>query len=187
MPWRKGESGNNKGRPPKNRILAQTLRETGAHDSYGDLSNQQLMARMVWEGLALGTITFVGGRTVELNGKEWLELVKWIHAHVDGAYRPEEKDNDQENEDQAPAYERPEEQRGFEAQLERLRRIHGEGYARHVAETRYLEATTQEETAPQTIDVDHIEIASQDVEVLVTPPESETIPTVFTKAGFALS
>jgi len=146
---------------------------------------------MVWEGLALGTITFVGGRTVELNGKEWLELVKWVHSHVDGAYRPEEADNDKENNkenaDASSSYELPGEQRGFESQLERLRRIHGEGYVRHLMETRQLAASTQEETAQQTIDVDHIEVVPQDVEVYVTPPENETIPTVFTKADFALS
>src|SRR5262249_204251 len=89
MPWRKGESGNKAGRPSKGRILAQALRETAAHDRYGDLSNQQLIARMVWEGLAMGTITFSNDRTLELNVKEWLELVKWVHAHVDGSYRPE--------------------------------------------------------------------------------------------------
>jgi hypothetical protein len=135
MPWRKGESGNKTGRPPKGRALAQVLRQTGEFDSYGDLTNQQLLAQMVWEGLAMGTITFSSGRTLELNVKEWLELVKWVHAHVDGTYRPEEQENDKEDKDEEPEYDLPEERRVFETQMERIRRIHGEEYARHIAET----------------------------------------------------
>jgi hypothetical protein len=96
--FRKGETGNMKGRPKSGRALAQVLRETGEYDSYGELSNKQLVARMIWEGLAWGKISCVGGKTINLNGKEWLDLVKWVHSHIDGGYRAEpspEEDDEQ--------------------------------------------------------------------------------------------
>jgi hypothetical protein len=65
-------------------MLAEILREVANHDSYADITNRQLLARMIWEALACGTITLVGGRTFELTLKEWLDLMKWLHTHVDG-------------------------------------------------------------------------------------------------------
>jgi hypothetical protein len=94
--WVKGVSGNSKGRPTSERALAKVLRATGEHDSYGDISNKALLARMIWEGLAWGKITFAGGKTLELTAREWLDMVKWVHAHVDGVVRPEPPEQAQE-------------------------------------------------------------------------------------------
>jgi uncharacterized protein DUF5681 len=81
--WQKGQSGNPSGRPA--RPLSQALRALGEHDSFGDISNRQLVARLVWQALVCGSIPLVGGRTLELSVKEWLDLVKWLHQHVDGS------------------------------------------------------------------------------------------------------
>jgi hypothetical protein len=81
--WQKGQSGNPTGRPA--RPLSQMLRTLSEHDSFGDITNRQLLARLVWQALICGEIPLVGGRTLELNIKEWLDLVKWLHQHVDGS------------------------------------------------------------------------------------------------------
>ena len=94
--WEKGVSGNKKGRPTSERALAKVLRATGEHDSYGDITNKALLARMIWEGLAFGTITFAGGRKLDLSAKDWLDMVKWVHAHVDGVYQPDPPEPEEE-------------------------------------------------------------------------------------------
>ncbi len=81
--WQKGQSGNPRGSAP--RALATVLREVGEHDSFGDITNKKLLARMIWQALACGSISLVGGRTFDLTLKEWLDLAKWLHQHVDGS------------------------------------------------------------------------------------------------------
>ncbi len=82
--WQKGKSGNPKGRPPGSRSLAATVQEAAEHDSFGELTNGQLLAQHIWEGLACGVIHLAYGKSYELNIREWLELVKWVHTHLDG-------------------------------------------------------------------------------------------------------
>jgi Family of unknown function (DUF5681) len=80
--FQKGQSGNPRGRPA--RTLAQGLREMAEHDSFDDIQNKTLLARMIWQALACGTVNLVGGRILELRMKEWLDLAKWLHQHIDG-------------------------------------------------------------------------------------------------------
>jgi hypothetical protein len=194
--WQQGESGNKKGRPPKLRILAQTLRETAAHDSYGELSNQQLLSQMIWEGLALGTITLVSGKTLELNTREWLELVKWIHAHIDGNYRPEER----EEEKPIPVNfgpRSPEEQRAFEERMEESRLEFAALYKRQVEEARQAaeqnapdreNAPDQETEVAEASELVEIPVVAQeDKEPTTIPVESEPVIVVFGKEDFAIS
>lgn len=192
MPWSKGKSGNQKGRPAKGRVLAQALRDTGAFDSYGDLTNQQLLARMVWEGLALGTITFSSDRTLELNVQEWLELVKWVHAHVDGSYRPEPEEAD---EDERPLTYLE------QLELDRIERhaavVRRAEESRQAEEARQAEALRQAEQQEDTAEqgeavqqpegVESVENAPQEEEAVTAPAEDDPVIVVFGKEDFALS
>jgi hypothetical protein len=90
--FKQGQSGNNKGRPPKERALTAILERAGAKSVEVDgkaISGKQLVARMVWEGVATRSITFPDGDTMKLQPYHWLELVKWMYGHVDGPPKAE--------------------------------------------------------------------------------------------------
>lgn len=89
--WVKGQSGNSSGRPTAERALAKVLRSAGEQQRYSAASNKELLAGMVWEGLIWGKITFPGEKTLDLSMKEWLEMLKWVHSHIDGAYQAEQE------------------------------------------------------------------------------------------------
>lgn len=89
----KGVVYNPNGRPPKNRALTTILETAGAKKvRVGDkaISAKQLMARLLWEGVATGAVTFPSPSpdappsVMPLDGDQWLGLVKFIYQHVDG-------------------------------------------------------------------------------------------------------
>lgn len=82
--WTKGQSGNPKGRPPQRRSLAAILQQAAEYDTFGALENRELLAQHIWEGMASGTVHLAGGKIYELTQREWLDLVKWVHTHLDG-------------------------------------------------------------------------------------------------------
>lgn len=87
MAFRKGESGNPKGRPPKARGLSDILEKAGAAqvDINGDkVSGKKLLARLLWQGALTGAVEMPGGVIMVLQSDQWLGLVKFIYAQVDG-------------------------------------------------------------------------------------------------------
>ena len=138
----------------------------------------------------MGTITFSSDRTLELNVKEWLELVKWVHAHIDGSYRPEPEEPD----------ERP---LTYLEQLELDRIERHAAVVRRAEETRQAEearqaevlkqAAHQEDVIEQGEAIQHskgaesMENAPQEEETVMAPAEDEPVIVVFGKDDFALS
>ena len=97
-PWKPGQSGNPKGRPPKGRVLTDVLAKeinkvvtaTGGER----ISGKRLLARAVAEGLLTGKIVLPVGvadesgavkvKVYEVKGDGWIDLLKWLYAQVDG-------------------------------------------------------------------------------------------------------
>jgi len=49
------------------------------------VNGKKVLAWLVAEGLTTGKITYPDGKTVlQLSPKDWLDLTKWVYAHIDG-------------------------------------------------------------------------------------------------------
>lgn len=66
MAWKKGQSGNPKGRPPAGRAFAEALRTVGEEDG-----NLEAVARVVWERARQGDMRAVGMLADRLDGKPY--------------------------------------------------------------------------------------------------------------------
>jgi hypothetical protein len=80
----KGKSGNPAGRPRGKRSLANTLLDASERKDFCPLTNGQMLSRHIWQGLLFGEIDMGRDRAYKLTAREWMDLVKWTHQHVDG-------------------------------------------------------------------------------------------------------
>lgn len=90
--WQPGESGNPRGRPPKQRALTEILRRAGSQTLEVDgkrISGKRLIARMLWELATRGESKFPDGRELKVGGQGWLDIVKFLYAQIDGPPRAE--------------------------------------------------------------------------------------------------
>jgi hypothetical protein len=95
MPFKAPQSGNPRGRPPKERALTTILTRLG--DQRVPLDGHQVamktfIAAKTWELVCSGQVT-LDDRVLQLSdGREWFDVVKWLYSHVDGPPRPAEPD-----------------------------------------------------------------------------------------------
>lgn len=83
--WRPGQSGNPNGRPPNNRALTHILKMAldQTHDATGK-AYKQLVAEKLVEALSTGKVTFDNDKIFDLEGGDWLGMVRWLYVHIDG-------------------------------------------------------------------------------------------------------
>ena len=89
--WKKGVSGNPKGRPPKGRALTEILKVSldkkvlGKGARRARIRAKTRLAEMAIEGLISGEIEFGNGKKIKLSASDWKDMMKWIYTHVDGS------------------------------------------------------------------------------------------------------
>ena len=90
--WKKGQSGNPSGKPPKSRALTEILEKGGSKTVEVDgkkISGKRLIASFLWQLATTGEVTF-DGRTLKVDSiNEWAAVVKWIYSHIDGPPKSE--------------------------------------------------------------------------------------------------
>lgn len=89
MPWKPGQSGNPKGRPPASRALTEILRKAGnrriPHNGMPKKRGRKyILADLIWQAVTLGEVTFPDGSTLEIKGQAWLQVLQWLYRHIDG-------------------------------------------------------------------------------------------------------
>lgn len=87
--FKPGQSGNPKGRPPKNRALTELLEKSGnkktKRSDGSNAINKHLLADAVWALATQGQVVLPGGVMIEVaDAQEWLGVVKFIYTHIDG-------------------------------------------------------------------------------------------------------
>lgn len=78
MTFIKGQSGNAKGRPPKERALTALL------ETSGTATEKRAVAKLAWRLATTGVLTLPDGRTLDADLDQWLAAVKWLYGQVDG-------------------------------------------------------------------------------------------------------
>jgi hypothetical protein len=84
--WTAGQSGNPKGRPPKQRMLTDLLRIEGEKSIVvggEEVAGQEALAKAVWQFALTGEVWLSGKRLVAESVKEWASVVKWLYMQVE--------------------------------------------------------------------------------------------------------
>lgn len=94
MTWKQGQSGNPAGRPPKHRALTELLEKAGnkmvvIEGEDKKKARKRLVAELVWQLVTEGKTKMPDGTELVLDPRDWINTVKWIYGHIDGAAKSE--------------------------------------------------------------------------------------------------
>lgn len=92
--WKPGQSGNPKGRPPKERALTALLEAAGSKTVLVDgkaVSGKRALAQALWHAALQGAAVLYDaeGTRLEFSPRDWLDIAKFLYAQIDGPPRGE--------------------------------------------------------------------------------------------------
>lgn len=96
--WKKGQSGNPKGRPPKDRALTAILESAGNAKVEGvdkAFARKKILADLLWQAAVTGQVVFPTPdekgelQKMPVLGSDWLSVVQFIYKHIDGPPKAE--------------------------------------------------------------------------------------------------
>jgi hypothetical protein len=88
--FKKGKSGNPRGRPPKSRALTAMLAAAGGKKmvrsgSEKGVQARRVLAELIWDAATTGMVKFdPAGEAQALPPKEWVSVVKFLYEQIDG-------------------------------------------------------------------------------------------------------
>jgi hypothetical protein len=93
MAWKPGESGNPRGKPPKARALTEQLKraikkpliDIDGKKKAGNL----VLGRILHDLIVNGEAMLPNGKTMVASPKDYVDVIKWLYAQVDGPPKAE--------------------------------------------------------------------------------------------------
>ncbi|MEL6527575.1 MAG: DUF5681 domain-containing protein [Chloroflexota bacterium] len=87
--FKKGQSGNPRGRPPKSRTLSNILSARAEDlvptpDGTDLRTQQEIVADLLWQFATTGEVKLASGTLQADNIKDWVNAVSWLYTHIDG-------------------------------------------------------------------------------------------------------
>lgn len=86
--WKKGQSGNPRGRPPKKRQLTaeleRSLKQSVVLTDGKKITGKRYVASLVKQAITSGRVVLANGMAIDLSPDDVLGLMKWAFSQVDG-------------------------------------------------------------------------------------------------------
>lgn len=93
MPFKEGQSGNPKGRPPKARALTNLLEKAGKKKVIvggKEIARNHFLADAIWQAITEAKVTLPDGMgEMKVGSDDWWDAVQFLYKHVDGPPKAE--------------------------------------------------------------------------------------------------